>query len=153
MSFDEINQLKKPDDGEEDQDNGQGGIDEALKIEIDQGGGGLAEDLENQYDLISEILDKIKAKFEEVKNSLPKLEIKLDTELLAENLARLIEAFIECFGNIIAAALEFGINLANSINFDAVITNLTNAGVSLLHAFETIVVTIIQLANRIAEDI
>lgn len=152
MSFDEINQLKKV-DNEKDEAQNNNNIDPALKIEVEKGDGGIAEELEKQYDLIDEILQRILDKFKEIKDKLPKLNISIDEELLAENIKRLIFAFIEAFGNIIAAALEFGINLANSINFDAVVTNLTNAGVSLLHAFETIVVTIIQLANRIAEDI
>lgn len=113
--------------------------------------------LQQDLDKCAQVLDawgqKITEKINEWKERLPKLDISIDTDLLANNLLNVGNAFIDCFGNILGYAIQFGIDLANSIDFDAVITNLSNAMVSLLSIIETIGTTIFSLLDKIQQDL
>lgn len=153
-NFDEINQLKSASSNED--SSGESNLPDGsniLKTETEQVDNSLITGLEEQSTRLDEIMQAIADKISEWKEKLPKIDIQFDKENLLNGLTDLALAFVNAFANILGSAATFGINLANSINFDAVVNNLTTAGVNMISAFETIVVTIITLANRIAEDI
>ena len=158
--FDELNVLNAPSDdsattgNQTELDGSAFGISDIVETDEQES---PATKLQQDLDKCAQVLDaweqKIIEKINEWKERLPKLDISIDTDLLANNLLNVGNAFIECFGNILGYAIQFGVNLANSINFDAVITNLSNAMVSLLGIIETIGTTIFSLLDKIQQDL
>lgn len=157
--FDELNVLNAPSDtattgNQTELDGSAFGISDIVETDEQES---PATKLQQDLDKCTQVLDawsqKITEKINEWKERLPKLDISIDTDLLANNLLNVGNAFIDCFGNILGYAAQFGINLANSIDFDAVITNLSNAMVSLLSIIETIGTTIFSLLDKIQQDL
>lgn len=157
--FDELNVLNAPSDtattgNQTELDGSAFGISDIVETDEQES---PATKLQQDLDKCAQVLDawgqKITEKINEWKERLPKLDISIDTDLLANNLLNVGNAFIECFGNILGYAIQFGIDLANSIDFDAVITNLSNAMVSLLDIIETIGTTIFSLLDKIQQDL
>ena len=157
--FDELNVLNAPSDtdttgNQTELDGSAFGINDIVETDEQES---PATKLQQTLDKCAQVLQaweqKITEKINEWKERLPKLDISIDTDLLADNLLNVGNAFIDCFGNILGYAIQFGVNLANSINFDAVITNLSNAMVSLLSIIETIGTTIFSLLDKIQQDL
>ena len=158
--FDELNVLDAPSDdsattgNQTELDGSACGINDIVETDEQES---PATKLQQDLDKCAQILDaweqKITEKINEWKERLPKLDISIDTDLLANNLLNVGNAFIECFGNILGYAIQFGVDLANSIDFDAVITNLSDAMVSLLSIIETIGTTIFSLLDKIQQDL
>ena len=157
--FDELNVLNAPSDtdttgNQTELDGSAFGISDIVETDEQES---PATKLQQDLDKCAQVLDaweqKITEKINEWKERLPKLDISIDTDLLANNLLNVGNAFIECFGNILGYAIQFGVDLANSIDFDAVITNLSNAMVSLLDIIETIGTTIFSLLDKIQQDL
>lgn len=157
--FDELNVLNAPSDtdttgNQTELDGSAFGISDIVETDEQES---PATKLQQDLDKCAQILDawgqKITEKINEWKERLPKLDISIDTDLLANNLLNVGNAFIDCFGNILGYAIQFGVDLANSINFDTVITNLSNAMVSLLDIIETIGTTIFSLLDKIQQDL
>ena len=158
--FDELNVLDAPSDdsattgNQTELDGSAFGINDIVETDEQES---PATKLQQDLDKCAQILDaweqKITEKINEWKERLPKLDISIDTDLLANNLLNVGNAFIECFGNILGYAIQFGVDLANSIDFDAVITNLSDAMVSLLSIIETIGTTIFSLLDKIQQDL
>ena len=157
--FDELNVLDAPSDtdttgNQTELDGSAFGINDIVETDEQES---PATKLQQDLDKCAQILDaweqKITEKINEWKEKLPKLDISIDTDLLADNLLNVGNAFIECFGNILGYAIQFGVDLANSIDFDAVITNLSDAMVSLLSIIETIGTTIFSLLDKIQQDL
>ena len=157
--FDELNVLNAPSDtattgNQTELDGSAFGISDIIETDEQES---PATKLQQDLDKCAQVLDawgqKITEKINEWKERLPKLDISIDTDLLANNLLNVGNAFIECFGNILGYAIQFGVDLANSIDFDAIITNLSNAMVSLLSIIETIGTTIFSLLDKIQQDL
>ena len=157
--FDELNVLNAPSDSattgnQTELDGSAFGISDIVETDEQES---PATKLQQDLDKCAQVLDawgqKITEKINEWKEKLPKLDISIDTDLLANNLLNVGNAFIECFGNILGYAIQFGVDLANSIDFDAVITNLSDAMVSLLSIIETIGTTIFSLLDKIQQDL
>ena len=157
--FDELNVLNAPSDtattgNQTELDGSAFGISDIIETDEQES---PATKLQQDLDKCAQVLDawgqKITEKINEWKEKLPKLDISIDTDLLANNLLNVGNAFIECFGNILGYAIQFGVDLANSIDFDAIITNLSNAMVSLLSIIETIGTTIFSLLDKIQQDL
>ena len=157
--FDELNVLDAPSDSattgnQTELDGSAFGISDIVETDEQES---PATKLQQDLDKCAQILDawgqKITEKINEWKERLPKLDISIDTDLLADNLLNVGNAFIDCFGNILGYAIQFGVDLANSIDFDAVITNLSDAMVSLLSIIETIGTTIFSLLDKIQQDL
>ena len=157
--FDELNVLNAPSDtattgNQTELDGSAFGISDIIETDEQES---PATKLQQDLDKCAQVLDawgqKITEKINEWKEKLPKLDISIDTDLLANNLLNVGNAFIECFGNILGYAIQFGVDLANSIDFDAVITNLSDAMVSLLSIIETIGTTIFSLLDKIQQDL
>ena len=157
--FDELNVLDAPSDtdttgNQTELDGSAFGISDIVETDEQES---PATKLQQDLDKCAQVLDawgqKITEKINEWKEKLPKLDISIDTDLLADNLLNVGNAFIECFGNILGYAIQFGVDLANSIDFDAVITNLSDAMVSLLSIIETIGTTIFSLLDKIQQDL
>ena len=157
--FDELNVLDAPSDSattgnQTELDGSAFGISDIVETDEQES---PATKLQQDLDKCAQVLDaweqKITEKINEWKERLPKLDISIDTDLLANNLLNVGNAFIECFGNILGYAIQFGVDLANSIDFDTVITNLSNAMVSLLDIIETIGTTIFSLLDKIQQDL
>ena len=157
--FDELNVLDAPSDtdttgNQTELDGSAFGISDIVETDEQES---PATKLQQDLDKCAQVLDawsqKITEKINEWKEKLPKLDISIDTDLLANNLLNVGNAFIDCFGNILGYAIQFGVDLANSIDFDAVITNLSDAMVSLLSIIETIGTTIFSLLDKIQQDL
>ena len=157
--FDELNVLDAPSDtdttgNQTELDGSAFGISDIVETDEQES---PATKLQQDLDKCAQVLDaweqKITEKINEWKERLPKLDISIDTDLLADNLLNVGNAFIDCFGNILGYAIQFGVDLANSIDFDAVITNLSDAMVSLLSIIETIGTTIFSLLDKIQQDL
>ena len=157
--FDELNVLDAPSDtdttgNQTELDGSAFGISDIIETDEQES---PATKLQQDLDKCAQVLDawsqKITEKINEWKEKLPKLDISIDTDLLANNLLNVGNAFIDCFGNILGYAIQFGVDLANSIDFDAVITNLSDAMVSLLSIIETIGTTIFSLLDKIQQDL
>ena len=157
--FDELNVLDAPSDtdttgNQTELDGSAFGISDIVETDEQES---PATKLQQDLDKCAQVLDawsqKITDKINEWKEKLPKLDISIDTDLLADNLLNVGNAFIDCFGNILGYAIQFGVDLANSIDFDAVITNLSDAMVSLLSIIETIGTTIFSLLDKIQQDL
>ena len=157
--FDELNVLDAPSDtdttgNQTELDGSAFGISDIVETdEQESPATKLQQDLDKCAQVLQAWGQKITDKINEWKEKLPKLDISIDTDLLADNLLNVGNAFIDCFGNILGYAIQFGVDLANSINFDAVITNLSNAMVSLLSIIETIGTTIFSLLDKIQQDL
>lgn len=149
-SFDEITRIGDTKD-KEDEGGGDFGLDIG-EIEIAEGEVGDSV-LDQVSERLQSILETIKNAIKNFKDNIPKLDIQFNLDTLLDNLTRLVNAFIEAFGNILTAAATFGINLVNSINWDAVFTNLTNAAISAINILETIFTTLFMLLDNIAQDI
>ena len=158
--FDELNVLDAPSDdtattgNQTELDGSAFGISDIVETDEQES---PATKLQQDLDKCAQILDiweqKIIEKINEWKERLPKLDISIDTDLLADNLLNVGNAFIDCFGNILGYAMQFGVDLANSIDFNAVITNLSDAMVSLLDIIETIGTTIFSILDKIQQDL
>lgn len=150
MSFDELNTL-----GSKSKETAGNVQDQTLSVNTttSEGDKGLVKNMEEQSSQLEKILQTIADKIKAWKEKLPKLEIQFDTDQVNTALGELGITIVSVFSDIIGEAANFGINLANSINFSALVTNLAAAGQNLISTFGTIATTIIQLANRIAQDI
>ena len=157
--FDELNVLDAPSDtdttgNQTELDGSAFGISDIVETdEQESPATKLQQDLDKCAQVLQAWEQKITEKINEWKEKLPKLDISIDTDLLADNLLNVGNAFIDCFGNILGYAIQFGVDLANSIDFDAVITNLSDAMVSLLSIIETIGTTIFSLLDKIQQDL
>ena len=151
-SFDEITRIG---DLKDDKDNQGGDFNLDLgQIEIGKEEGEVGDSLVDQVgERLKSILETIKKAIENFKENIPELDIQFNLDSLLDNLTRLVNAFITAFGNILTAAATFGINLVNSINWDAVFTNLTNAAISAISILETVFVTLFTLLDKVAQDI
>lgn len=150
-SFDEIEKLSSPIETNGGINNGDSG--NIFDEEIIDGDDSLVSGLEKQSGRIDEILIKIRKKFQELKESIPTLELKIDTKSLTDNMLGVVDQLIESTGNIAGSLAGLIINVLNDIDINKAISDITTILSNVLKSFEIVVTSVLGAINKVLKDL